>query len=153
MLFSFLQALESSIGQQEQENKKSVEVRLARYDFFTNLSYRMYQSVRVQYCRPVINSVLRVQPQWPYGKLPCPMVSKKGEGKLFFLFLNVWWHAAALFIYFYINRAYTQYFIYNSRRVPLFISSLLPLGRGPPLGCRVEILTGACHAASRRATV
>jgi hypothetical protein len=38
-----------------------------------------------------------------------------------------------LFI-FYINRAYIQYFIYNTRRVPLLFSSLLPLGRGPPLG-------------------
>jgi hypothetical protein len=34
MIFSFLQALESSIGQQEQENKKSVEVRLARYWYY-----------------------------------------------------------------------------------------------------------------------
>ena len=25
--------------------------------------------------------------------------------------LKVWWHAATLFIYFYINRAYIQYFI------------------------------------------
>ncbi len=36
--------------------------------------------------------------------------------------------------------------------MPLLISSLLPLGRGPPLGCRAEIRTRACHTASRRAT-
>jgi hypothetical protein len=30
------------------------------------------------------------------------------------------------------------------RRVP----SLLPLGRGPPVGCRAEIRTWACHTAS-----
>jgi hypothetical protein len=41
--------------------------------------------------------------------------------------LRVWWHAVTLFIYFYINRAYIQYFIYTTRREPLLISSLLPL--------------------------
>ncbi len=56
------------------------------------------------------------------------------------------------FIFFYINQAYIQYFIYNTRRVPLLISSLLPLGRGPPLGCRAEIRTRACHTARRRRT-
>ncbi len=45
-------------------------------------------------------------------------------------------HAATLFIYFYFNRAYIQYFIYNTRRVPLLISSLLPLGRGPGVPSR-----------------
>ncbi len=36
--------------------------------------------------------------------------------------------------------------------MPLLISSLLPLGRGPSLGCRAEIRTRACHTASRCAT-
>ncbi len=40
-------------------------------------------------------------------------------------FLKVWWHAATLFIYFYINRADIQYFIYTTRRAPLLLSSLL----------------------------
>ncbi len=31
-------------------------------------------------------------------------------------FLKVWWHAATLFIYFYMNRADIQYFIYTTRR-------------------------------------
>jgi hypothetical protein len=31
--------------------------------------------------------------------------------------LKIWWHAAKLFIYFYINRAYIQYFIYNTSGV------------------------------------
>jgi hypothetical protein len=43
-------------------------------------------------------------------------------------------------------------FFYNTRWVPLLISSLLPLGRRPPLGCRAEIRTRACHTTSRRAT-
>jgi hypothetical protein len=39
-------------------------------------------------------------------------------------FIKVWWHAATLFTYFYIlHRKYIQYFIYNTRRVPLLISS------------------------------
>ncbi len=54
---------------------------------------------------------------------------------------------------FYINQAYLQHFLYTTRRVPLLISSLLPLGRGPPLGCRAEIRTQAYLTASRRATV
>ncbi len=69
-----------------------------------------------------------------------------------FFFLLFFFNAATL-IYFYIYRAYIQYIICNTRRVPLLISSLLPLGRGPPLGCRAEIRTRACHTASRRATV
>jgi hypothetical protein len=32
----------------------------------------------------------------------------------------VWWHAATLLIYFYINRVDIQYFIYTTRRAPLF---------------------------------
>ncbi len=55
-------------------------------------------------------------------------------------FLKVWLHAATLFIYFYIKRAYIQYFIYDTR--PLLISSLLPLGRGPPVGCRARFELG-----------
>ncbi len=31
------------------------------------------------------------------------------------------WHAVTLFIYFYINRADIQYFIYITRRVPLLL--------------------------------
>ncbi len=42
-----------------------------------------------------------------------------------FFFLKVWWHAATIFIYFYINRADIQYFIYTTRRAPLLLSSLL----------------------------
>jgi hypothetical protein len=55
--------------------------------------------------------------------------------------LKVWWHAATLFIYFTITEHTYNIFIYNTRRLPLLISSLLPLGRGPPLGCRAEIRT------------
>ncbi len=66
-----------------------------------------------------------------------------------YFFLKVWWHAASLFIYYYINRAYIQYFIYYTRRMPFLISSLLLLGRGPPLGCRAQ----ACRTASWRAII
>jgi hypothetical protein len=38
-------------------------------------------------------------------------------------------------------------YMYNTHRVPLLISSLLPLGRGPPLWCRVEILGPAVQQA------
>ncbi len=38
---------------------------------------------------------------------------------------KVWWHAATLFIYFYINRSDLQYFINTTRRAPLLLSSLL----------------------------
>ncbi len=34
---------------------------------------------------------------------------------LIYIFLKIWWHAATLFIYFYINRADIQYFIYTTR--------------------------------------
>jgi hypothetical protein len=44
-------------------------------------------------------------------------------------------------------------FIYTTRRVPLLLSSLLPLGGGPLLGCRAEIWTRAYRTASRRATI
>jgi hypothetical protein len=37
------------------------------------------------------------------------------------------------FYLFYINRAGILYFVYTTRRAPLLISSLLPLGRWPPL--------------------
>ncbi len=44
-------------------------------------------------------------------------------------------------------------YIYTTRREPLLLSSLHPLGRGPPLGCRAEIRTQACRTASRCATI
>jgi hypothetical protein len=75
---------------------------------------------------------------------------------LFFILIKVWWHAATLFIYFYINRADNTYVhvqhIFTSRRVPLLLPSLLPLGGWSPLGCRAEIRTRACRTASRCAT-
>ncbi len=45
------------------------------------------------------------------------------------------------------------YSLFTTRRVPLFVSSWLELGRGPPLGCRAEIWTRACLTTSRRATI
>ncbi len=38
-----------------------------------------------------------------------------------FFSIKVWWHAATLFIYFYINRADIQYFINTTRRAPLLL--------------------------------
>jgi hypothetical protein len=35
------------------------------------------------------------------------------------IILKDWWHAATLFIYFYINRADIQYFIYTNIRILL----------------------------------
>ncbi len=50
--------------------------------------------------------------------------------------LKVWWHAATLLIYFYINRAVIQYLyiLLAEYPVPLLLSSLHPLDRGslPP---------------------
>ncbi len=60
---------------------------------------------------------------------------------------KVWWQTATLFIYFYNNRSNVQYLYI------LLLSSLLPLGRGSPLGSRAEIRSGACLAASRRTTI
>jgi hypothetical protein len=57
-----------------------------------------------------------------------------------------------LFIFTLIEQTYNIY-IYTTRRVPRLLSLLLPLGGGPPLGCRAEIRTQACRTASRRATV
>ncbi len=56
----------------------------------------------------------------------CFFVSKslKKIMKAMFFFFNVWWHAATLFIYFYINRA-DIHVIYTTRRAPLLLSSLL----------------------------
>ncbi len=54
-----------------------------------------------------------------------------------------------LFILTFTEHTY-NFYIYNTRRVPILISSLLSLGRGPPLGCRAEIRTRACHTGSRR---
>ncbi len=47
-------------------------------------------------------------------------------------------------IYFTLIEHTYNIFIYTTRREPLLISSLLPLGRGPPLGCRAENQTRAC---------
>jgi len=55
------------------------------------------------------------------------------------------------YIFSYINRAGIHHINYSSRT--LLLSSLLPLGRGPPLECRIEIRTRACLTASRRATI
>jgi hypothetical protein len=68
--------------------------------------------------------------------------------------LKVWWHTCfhSFYLFLHLPSMHIIFFIYNTRRVPLFISSLLPLGRGPPLGCRAEIRTRACHRVSQRAT-
>ncbi len=43
--------------------------------------------------------------------------------------------AATLFIYLYVSRADIQYvYAFTTRSVTLLLSSLLPLGREPPLG-------------------
>jgi hypothetical protein len=48
------------------------------------------------------------------------------EGCKFYNISKVWWDAATLFIYFYINRADIQcFYIYYSYRAPLLLSSLL----------------------------
>jgi len=61
-------------------------------------------------------------------------------------------HSFYLFLHY--SRIHTIFYIYsNAHRLPLLNSSLLPLGRRPPLGCWAEIRTRACHTASRRATV
>jgi hypothetical protein len=57
-----------------------------------------------------------------------------------------------LFIFTFIEHKY-NICIYNTRRVPLLISSLLPLGRGPPLGCRAGIRTRAWYKESWRPTI
>ncbi len=64
------------------------------------------------------------------------------------------WHYS-YFIYFYINRADIGHCLYILlvEYGTLLLSSWLPLGRGPPLGCLAKIRTRACFTASRRATV
>jgi hypothetical protein len=58
-----------------------------------------------------------------YGECTCPLSWS--------VHLKVWWHAATLFDLFYINRAVIQYlYICTTRKVPLLLSSLHPLGRG-----------------------
>ncbi len=54
------------------------------------------------------------------------------------------------YIFIFINRVYIQYLYILLVVKPLLISSWLPVGRGPPLGCRAEIRTRACRTASRR---
>ncbi len=56
------------------------------------------------------------------------------------------------FIFTVIEQSHNIY-IYTTRREPLLLSSLHPLGRGPPLGCRAEIRTRACRTASRCAAI
>ncbi len=86
--------------------------------------------------------------------LPCRPTRWLWLSDLFIYFLKVWWHAATLFIYFYINRADIQYFIYILLVEHHFCCPhCFPLGRGPPLGCRAEIRTRACCRASWRATI
>jgi hypothetical protein len=48
-----------------------------------------------------------------------------------------------LFLFIFTFTEHTYNIFYTTRRVPLFIFSLLPLGRGP-VGCRTEIRTRAC---------
>ncbi len=57
-----------------------------------------------------------------------------------------------LFIFTLIEQTYNIFYIYYSSST-LLLSSLLLLGRGPPLWCRAEIRTRACRTASRRATI
>ncbi len=48
--------------------------------------------------------------------------------------LKVWWHAATLFdLFLHLSSSHTI-FIYTTRRDPLLLSSLHPLGREPPPG-------------------
>ncbi len=54
-----------------------------------------------------------------------------------------------LFIFTLIEQTYNIYILFTTRRVQLFLCSLLPLCGGPPLGCRAEIWTRACCTASR----
>ncbi len=51
------------------------------------------------------------------------------------------------------KRTYIQYLYMLLVENRFFLSSSLPLSRGPPLGCRAEIRTRACLTASRRATI
>jgi hypothetical protein len=75
---------------------------------------------------------------------------KKGFGgilRLFFLFF-------ILFIFTLLKQRFNIYIlIVEYRTGTLLLSSWLPLGKGPSLGCRAEIQTRICLTASRRAAV
>ncbi len=91
------------------------------------------------------------------GFMPESIIDKYSIGYVVFafpilVFLKVWWHAATLF-YLFLSSIHTILYIYTTHRAPLLFSSLFPLGRGPPLGCRAEIRTRACLTASRRAAI
>jgi hypothetical protein len=95
----------------------------------------------------------------PHLSVPTAACEAKPERKfaalirplVFFFFLR-FGGSCHSFHLFYINRADNILYILLEEHHSC-CPHCFPLGRGPPLGCRAEIRTRACHTASRRATI
>jgi hypothetical protein len=76
------------------------------------------------------------------------VVRQPGFVSFFYKYYKVWWHAATLFIYFYINRGDIQYFfIYcTTRRAPLVSCPALSLTLSPFLSSLSLTLFSLCEA-------